>query len=85
MERRKVFVEVTLKQSADGHKRPLTILWEDGCVYEIDRLVDIRRAASTKVGGCGVRYTVIICGKETYLFEEDNRWFVEAKVSGVKV
>ena len=24
-------------------------------------------------------YTVIICNKETYLYEDDGRWFVEAK------
>ena len=38
------------------------------------------RAASTKVGGTGLRYTVMICGKETYLFDEENgKWFVEGK------
>jgi hypothetical protein len=35
------------------------------------------KAASTKVGGCGIRYTVRIEGKETYLFDEDGKWFVE--------
>lgn len=80
MYRRKVYVEVVLRQDTDGHKRPLSIRWEDGEVYEIDRLKDVRLAASLKVGGYGWRYTVFIEGKETYLFEEDNRWFVEAKV-----
>ncbi len=80
MYRRKVYVEVVLKQDIDGHKRPLSIRWEDGEVYEIDRLKDVRLAASLRVGGYGLRYTVFIEGKETYLFEEDNRWFVEAKV-----
>jgi len=79
MERRKVFVEVTLKQNKDGQKRPLSILWEDGHIYEVDRLKSVCRAASTKVGGGGIRYTVMIEGKETYLFEEDDKWFVEAK------
>ena len=38
------------------------------------------RAASTKVGGTGIRYTVQICGKPTFLFDEENgKWFVEAK------
>jgi hypothetical protein len=79
MERRKVYVEVILKQDVDGNKRPLSIRWEDGQVFEVDRLKDVRRAASLKCGGCGLRYTVVIDGKETYLFEEDNKWFVEAK------
>jgi len=48
--------------------------------YEIDRVIQKCRAASTKVGGTGIRYTVQICGKPTFLFDEENgKWFVEAK------
>ena len=33
-----------------------------------------------KVGGTGIRYTIMVCDKETYLFDEENgKWFVEAK------
>lgn len=33
------------------------------------------------VGGTGIRYTVLICGQESFLFDEENgKWFVEAKV-----
>ena len=35
--------------------------------------------AEMKVGGTGIRYTVSISGKETYLFEDEGKWFVEAK------
>ncbi|MDO5401338.1 MAG: hypothetical protein Q4F17_10240 [Eubacteriales bacterium] len=76
---RKVYVAVNLDVDTDGNIRPRSILWEDGHVFEIDRLKHRCRAASTKVGGCGIRYTVMICGKETYLFNEDDKWFVEAK------
>lgn len=81
MEKRfyKVYVPVTLDVDSDGNIYPRSIVWEDGHVYEIDRLKYRCHAASTKVGGCGMRYTVMIEGKETYLFEEDGRWFVEAK------
>lgn len=48
-------------------------------LYEVDRLKQVCRAASLKVGGCGMRYTIVVCGKETYIFEEDGKWFVEAK------
>ena len=37
------------------------------------------RAAATKAGGQGMRYTCRILGHETYLFEDDGRWFVEEK------
>ncbi len=76
---RKVYVDVTLKQDKYGTIVPLTVTWEDGRKYEIDRVIDVRRAASTKVGGNGVRFTVRILGKETYLFDDGERWFVEAK------
>lgn len=80
MARRKVYVEVVLKQDTDGKKYPLSIKWRDGEVYDVDRLCDVRMAASLRVGGCGLRYTVYVEGKQTYLFEEGNKWFVEAKI-----
>ena len=76
---RKVYVAVNLDVDIEGKIRPRSIRWEDGHVYEIDRLKQRIRAASTKVGGRGIRYTVMICGKETDLFNEDDRWLVEAK------
>ena len=41
----------------------------------------MRRAASLKAGGAGTRYTVRIGRSETYLFNEDGRWFVERRES----
>ena len=60
----KVFVEVTAKHDTHGNIRPLTIKWEDGRVFEVDRLLDIRQAASLKAGGMGIRYTCRICNKK---------------------
>jgi len=76
---RKVYVPVTLKVGSDGFMRPLSITWEDGKVYEVTQIRDVRRAASLKAGGVGIRYTCVIGKQETYLFQEENRWFVEAK------
>ncbi len=76
---RKVYVDVVLRTDRDGNIRPLSIAWENGRTYDIDRLKHRCKAASTKVGGCGMRYTVVICGRETYLFHEEDRWFVEGK------
>ena len=76
----KVYVEVTAKFSKDGRLLPLSVRWQDGLVYEIQRITDIRRAASLKAGGAGMRYTCIIDGKESHLFYEDNNmWFVEGR------
>ncbi len=76
---RKVYVGVQLTVSPEGDVRPNTIKFEDGTVYEIDRLKHRCRAHATKVGGTGIRYTVVIRGQETYLFEDDGKWFVEAR------
>lgn len=75
----RVYVRVIVEYDEEGGIRPLSIRWEDGRTFEVDRLLDVRRAASTKVGGQGIRYTCRICGKETYLFDDNGRWFVEAK------
>lgn len=78
--RRKVYVDVEVTHRSDGTARPNLIKFENGEEYEIDRVKYVCRAASTKVGGNGIRYTVMILGKETYLFDEENgKWFVEAK------
>ena len=83
-ERRKVYVEVDVTHKTDGTARPRKIKFEDGEVYEIDRVRHCCRAASTKVGGTGLRYTVMICGTETFLFDEENgKWFVEGKKRAV--
>ena len=76
---RRAYVQVVVEVSPEGQVRPLAVEWEDGRRFEVDRLLDVRRAASTKVGGTGMRYTVRILGRETYLFEDEGRWFVEAK------
>ena len=77
---RKVFVEVTANFDTEVNITPLSLLWEDGTVYEINRVLDVRRAASLKAGGIGIRYTVKIGGRQSYLYFEGPKWFVEAKL-----
>ena len=75
-ERRKVYVEVNVTHRPDGTARPNSITFE----YKVARVMKRRRAAATKVGGTGIRYTVQICGQSAFLFDEENgKWFVEAK------
>lgn len=75
----KVFVEVTARHDTQGNIRPLSIKWEDGRVFEVDRLLDVRQAASLKAGGMGMRYTCRICNKQVYLFCDQGKWFMERK------
>lgn len=76
---RKVYVDVLIKQDKDGRITPLEVTWEDGKKYEVDKVTQVCRAASMKAGGCGIRYTCQIQNKETYLFLEENKWFMESK------
>jgi hypothetical protein len=49
----------------------------------VDRVLESRRAASMKVGGHGIRYTVEICGRTKHLWHsDDGRWYVEEIVPG---
>lgn len=75
----KVYVEVTARFDIDGRIHPLSIRWENGKTYEIDRVLDVRRAASLKAGGVGIRYLCRILDKERFLFYENPKWFVERK------
>lgn len=75
----KAYVCVLAKFDESGGVVPLKIRWEDGRVFLIDRVLDQRRAASLKAGGSGQRFTVQVEGKTTYLWRDDDRWFVERK------
>jgi hypothetical protein len=79
----KVYVDVVERRLQDGRLIPLSFVWEDGTEYEIDRVMDVRRAASLKAGGAGLRYTVRIKKHETFMFLEEDRgiekWFVEKR------
>lgn len=73
----RVNVEVGAVFSREGRITPVMLWWPDGRSFSIDRVLDVRRAASLKGGGIGLRYTCRIRGKERYLFYENPTWFVE--------
>lgn len=75
----RAYVRVLVDVDETGRVRPRRIYWEDGRAFEVDRLLDVRRAVSTKAGGRGMRYTCRVRGREVYLFEDEGRWFVEAR------
>lgn len=84
----KVYVPVKVAFDELGRMFPRAIEWEDGEVYEIDKVLNVRPAYAERAGGQGDRYTVRMRGKETYLFFEHStdfgspitgRWFVERR------
>ena len=73
----KQYISVTAVFDRDGNIVPRCINWDDGRHFDIDRVTDVRYAASLKAGGAGIRYTCRIRNHEKYLFLEENRWFIE--------
>lgn len=76
---RKAYVSVNVDVDKEGVALPRIIRWDNGQVFNIDQILYKCRAASKKVGGGGIRYTVLIRGRESFLFREGEKWFVEAK------
>ena len=60
----KIYVNVNATFTKDGMLLPKSFVWEDGVEYEISKVKDIRRAASLKAGGAGMRYTCVVDGKK---------------------
>ena len=50
-----------------------------GVRYKIDEVGEVRRAASTKAGGVGMRYHIRLGEKWNYMWLEEDRWFMERK------
>ncbi len=77
---RKVYVTVTAKFSREGGIRPLSLVWEDGRTFSVDRVKAVERAPARVGALLPVRYTCVILGKERWLYlePEKERWFVEA-------
>lgn len=72
----KNYVEVTAVFDTEGGIMPKEVKI-DNDRFEVDRVLDIRPAASLKSGGAGIRYKCRIMGRETYLFLEETKWFLE--------
>ena len=80
LENCKVYVSVTAVLTKEGKLVPKSFVWKNGHVYDIQKVTDVRRAASLRAGGAGLRYTCIVDGRESHLFyEENNLWFVEER------
>ena len=81
----KVYFGVIETRHKEGRLMPLALVWENGIRYGIDKVLDVRQAASLKEGGAGMRYKIRVRDRETYLFLEENKsgakWFMERKTS----
>ena len=73
----KRYVDVIVRMQKDRKLVPLKLVWDNGTAYEIDKILSIDKRAS-EVGGGGIRYAVMICGRRRNLFYERDRWFIES-------
>lgn len=73
----KTYVDIVAKFNKDGHLTPITIVWEDGRRFDIQKIVDVRQAVSLKAGRSGVRYICKIENQLKTLFLDGDKWFVE--------
>ena len=82
----KVYVTVNEDRLEDGTIIPRVITWESGERFEILKVLGSCKAASTKAGGTGLRFTILVEGASipTHLWLEDDckgggRYFVERR------
>ncbi len=78
---RKAYVSVNADIDKEGVIHPRFIRWDNGLIYQIEDILYKCRATSKKVGGGGIRYTILVKGHQSFLFQEGTKWFVEAKES----
>lgn len=84
--REKQYIDVAAIHYADGHVKPYEIRLPSGRRYSVRALGRPIAAASTKVGGFGLRYDVEVVDREgprswsTRLWRDGDRWYVEAAV-----
>lgn len=73
----RINLDVLVEHRTDGKQLPRMILWPDGRRFAIDKILEARQAPALKGGGIGMRYLCRIGGKERYLFNVRDAWFVE--------
>ena len=80
-----MYVRVEAIFNLDGQVVPKRIFWENGEIFEIDKILDIRPACSLHSGGAGIRYKIKIGQNIRYLFCEGQnamkhhafcKWFI---------
>lgn len=73
----KRYVSVYQKVDKDGNITPISIIWDNGIEYSIDRILE-RRESVSQVGGCGILFRCRIGNGVRNLYYERVRWFVES-------
>ena len=76
----KTYVSVIAVHVPGKEPEPLKVRLPDGRSYRIDYAGKPAQAAALKAGGQGLRYEVRVMNKTTYLYLDNDIWFIEEKV-----
>lgn len=77
--RRKQYVEVNADHEIDGSVQPQKITLKDGKTFKVDEVRKVIKVATLSQFPTTNRYTVVVNGKETFLYEDGGKWFVWMK------
>ncbi|PWL43451.1 MAG: hypothetical protein DBY42_01915 [Bacillota bacterium] len=70
------YIDVIACFNTAGEITPLFLNIQDRRL-RVDRVTDVRPAASLKSGGRGIRYTCLVHGRSIWLYLDEARWFWE--------
>ena len=73
---RKVPVGVLAQFDAQGRLLPVSVTWENGRVYNIERVLGMRISRVNRTNHC---YDVVIHAQETCLYRAGDMWYMEAE------
>ena len=76
---RRIYVRVMVEIDEAGSVKPVRVFWEDGRVFDVERVMEVHFAAAERAGGAGMCYSCRVMGRSTRLYEDEGRWFVEAR------
>ena len=71
----KVYVTVNCQCREDGNVTPLSVIWHDGRIWDITRVIHSSKSVDGEYEG--IRYTVLIGSAEKYIYQVGSRWYVE--------
>ena len=80
----KVYVAVTVHFTMDGKVLPMSFIWEDGQVYQIEKVKNVCQLDDRDFGGFRTMYICQVKGRVTHLYYESGpggRWFLERKAA----
>ncbi len=73
---RKVPVGVLAQFDAAGRLLPVSVTWENGHIYSVDRLLGVRVSRANRDSR---RYDVVIHAQPTSLYRTGDMWYMEAE------